>query len=180
MIGSLLYLIVPRPDIMFSTCLYARFQSNSKESHLIACKRIFHYLIDTIGLSLWYPSCLDFNLITYSDADLGGCKLDRKSISGTCHFLGECLISWASMKQTSVATSTAESEYVATGSSCAQVLWIKNQLLDYGIVLKNFPIFCDNTSAINSSKNPILHSRTKHIEITNIFYVIMCKKVIFV
>ena len=110
-----------------------------------------------------------FNLIAYSDADFSGCKLYRKSTSATCYFLGACLISWASKKQTSVATSTTKSEYVAAESSCAQVLWIKNQLLDYGIVLKNVPIFCDNTSAINLSKNPILHSRPKHIEIRHHF-----------
>ena len=84
-------------------------------------------------------------------------------------FLGECLISWANKKKTSVATFMAKSEYVAAGSSCAQVLWIKSQLLDYGIVLKNVPMFCDNTSAIKLSKNPILHSRTKHIEIRHHF-----------
>ena len=69
MIGSLLYLTASRPDIMFATCLCARFQSNPKESHLIACKSIFHYLIGTISLGLWYPSCLYFNLIAYSDAN---------------------------------------------------------------------------------------------------------------
>ena len=112
---------------------------------------------------------MSFDLTAYSDADYAGYKVDRKSTSGTCHFLGECLISWASKKQTSVATSTAEAEYVVAGSSCAQVLWIKNQLLDYGIVIKNVPIFCDNTSAINLSKNPIMHSRTIHIEIRHHF-----------
>ena len=104
---------------MFATCLCACFQSNPKESRLIACKRIVRYLIGTIGLGLWYPSCLDFNLIAYSEADLGGCKLDRKSTSDACNFLCACLIFWASKKQTSVATSTAKSEYVVAGSYCA-------------------------------------------------------------
>ena len=108
-------------------------------------------------------------LISYSDADYGGCKIDRKSTSGTCQFLGVNLISWHCRKQNSVALSTAEAEYVAAGSCCAQVLWIKQQLEDYGVVQSKIPIKCDNTSAINLSKNPIQHSRTKHIEIRHHF-----------
>ena len=86
MIGSLLYLTVSRPDIMYSVCLCARFQACPKESHLNAVKRIFRYLKDTIDIALWYPKCDNFELICYSDADFGGCKIDRKSTSGTCHF----------------------------------------------------------------------------------------------
>ena len=169
MIGSLLYLTASRPDIMFATCLCARFQSCPKTSHLVACKRIFRYLAKTVNHGLWYPRCDNFDLYAYSDADHGGCRIDRKSTSGTCHFLGSSLITWSSKKQVSVAISTAESEYVAAGSACAQVLWIKHQLQDYGIYEKNVPIYCDNTSAISLSKNPILHSRTKHIEIRHHF-----------
>ena len=108
-------------------------------------------------------------LIGYSDADYGGCRIDRKSTSGTCQFLGSNLISWHSKKQNSVALSTAEAEYVAAGSCCAQILWIKQQLEDYGISQSKIPIKCDNTSAINLSKNPIQYSRMKHIEIRHHF-----------
>ena len=108
-------------------------------------------------------------MVGYSDADFGGCKIDRKSTSGTCQFLGHCLVSWHSKKQTSVALSTAEAEYVAAGSCCAQLLWMKQQLKDYDLDLDHVPIKCDNTSAINVSKNPIQHSRTKHIEIRHHF-----------
>ena len=93
MIGSLLCLTASRPDIMFATYLCARFQSNPKESHLTSYKQIFCYLIRTIGFGLWYPSSLDFNLIPYSGVAYGGCKLDRNSTSGTCHFLSSCLVS---------------------------------------------------------------------------------------
>jgi hypothetical protein len=93
MIGSLLYLTASRPDIMFSVCLCARFQSSPKESHLIAVKRIFRYLLGTIDLGLWYPKSNSFDLISYTDADFAGCKIDRKSTSGTCHFLGHSLVS---------------------------------------------------------------------------------------
>ncbi|KAK8681104.1 hypothetical protein V6N13_053511 [Hibiscus sabdariffa] len=121
MIGSLLYLTASRPDIMFSVYLCARFQANPKESHLKAVKRIFRYLQDTPSLGLWYPRDSTFDLHAYSDADYGGCKIDRKSTSGTCQFLGNMLISWFSKKQNSVALSTTEAEYISAGSCCPQV-----------------------------------------------------------
>ena len=165
MIGSLLYLTASRPDIMFATCLCARFQADPKESHLIAVKRIFRYLKGTPNLGLWYPKGTGFDLVGYTDSDYAGCKIDRKSTSGSCQFLGRRLVSWHSKKQHSVSTSTAEAEYIAAGSCCAQILWMRNQLRDYGLLLSKIPIFCDNTSAIAISNNPVQHSRTKHIDI---------------
>ncbi|KAH9791908.1 hypothetical protein KPL71_003919 [Citrus sinensis] len=169
MIGSLLYLTASRPDIMFSVCLCARFQSCPKESHLLAVKRIFRYLSGTIDIGLWYPRGTHIDLTCFSDADFAGYKVDRKSTSGTCYILGHSLVSWFSKKQNSVALSTTEAEYIAAGSCCAQALWMKQTLRDYGINLEQIPIKCDNTSAINLSKNPIQHSRTKHIEIRHHF-----------
>ncbi|KAI3745847.1 hypothetical protein L6452_08258 [Arctium lappa] len=93
------------------------------------------------------------------------CKLDRKSTTGGCQLLGGKLVSWTSKKQNSVSTSTAEAEYVVAGSCCAQVLWMRNQLLDYDLQLSKIPIYCDSTSAIAIANNPVLHSKTKHIEI---------------
>ncbi|XP_075074546.1 secreted RxLR effector protein 161-like [Nicotiana tabacum] len=124
-IGSLFYLIASRPDIVFSVGLCARFQSNPKESHLKATKRILRYLKGTRDLVLYYPSGDSFNLIGYADADYAGYLMDRKSTSGMAHFLGSCLIYWWTRKQNSVALSTVEAEYVATASCCAQLLWIK-------------------------------------------------------
>ena len=86
MIGSLLYLTTSRPDIMFSVCMCTRYQSNPKESHLSVVKRIFRYLVGTQNLGLFYSRGVAFDLISYSDADFAGCKLDRKSTSGICHF----------------------------------------------------------------------------------------------
>ena len=169
MIGSLLYLTASRPDIMFSVCLCARFQACPKESHLSAVKRIFRYLINTKNVGLWYPRDNCFDLVGFSDADHAGNQLDRKSTSGTCQFLGNSLVSWFSKKQNCVALSTAESEYVAAGSCVAQILWIKQQLMDFEIMFSKIPIKCDNTSAISISKNPIQHSRTKHIDIKHHF-----------
>ena len=105
----------------------------------------------------------------YSDADFGGCKIDRKSTFGTCQFLGNMLISWFFKKQHSVVLSTIEAQYIATDSCCAQVLWMKQQMKDFGITMDHIPIKCDNTSAISFTKNPIQHSRTKHIEIRHHF-----------
>ncbi|KAL8124254.1 hypothetical protein AgCh_012047 [Apium graveolens] len=122
MIGSLLYLTASRPDIMYDTCLCARFQADPREPHLTAVKRIFKYLKGTADLGLWYPRESDFKLIGYSDADFAGCKIDRKSTSGSCQFFGGRLVSWFSKKQKSISTSTAEAEYIATRSCCTQIL----------------------------------------------------------
>jgi hypothetical protein len=107
-IGSLLYLCASRSDIMLSVCMCARFQANPNEIHLRAMKRIMRYLVYTPKFGLWYPKGSTFDLIGYSDADYAGCKIDRKSTSGTCPFLGRSLVSWASKKQNSVVVSTAE------------------------------------------------------------------------
>ena len=125
---------------MYATCLCARFQADPREPHLTAVKRIFKYLKGTADLGLWYPGESNFKLIGYSDADFVGCKIDRKSISGSCQFLGGRLVSWFSKKQKSISTSTAEAENISAGSCCAQILWMKNQLLDYGLTYFKIPI----------------------------------------
>ncbi|XP_073119767.1 secreted RxLR effector protein 161-like [Henckelia pumila] len=169
LIGSLLYLTASRPDIVFAVCLCARFQSNPKQSHFINAKRILKYLKGTQNIGLWYAKHKSFNLVGYSDADYAGCKLDRKSTSRSCQLLGDRLISWFSKKKTSIATSTTEAEYLAAGSCCAQLLWIQQQLRDYGIEEQESPIYCDNTSIISITYNPIFHSRTKHIKVRHHF-----------
>jgi len=169
LIGSLLYLTASRPDIMFSVCLCARFQSNPKESHFTAAKRILKYIQGTTTVQLWYPSEVSLDLVGYSNFDFVSCKIYRKSTSGTCHQLGSSLISWHSKKQACVALSTAEAEYIATGSCYAQSLWIKQQLSDFRFNLFKILLLCDNTSAISLRKNPVQHSRTKYIEIRHHF-----------
>ncbi|XP_016451960.2 secreted RxLR effector protein 161-like [Nicotiana tabacum] len=134
-IGSLLYLTASRPDIVFSVGLCARFQSNSKESHLKATKRILRYLKGTQNLVLDYPSGENFNLIGYADADYAGYLVDRRNTFGIAHFLGSCFISRGTRKQNSVALSTAKAEYVAMASCCAHSLWIKQQLEDFGVYI---------------------------------------------
>ena len=169
MIGSLLYLTASRPDIIFSVCVCARFQANPKESHISAVKRILRYLKHTPSIGLWYPKGASFTLLGYSDSDFAGCRVDRKSTSGGCHLLGRSLVSWSSKKQNSVALSTTEAEYIATGACCAQILYMKQSLLDYGVVLDRIPLLCDNESAVKIANNPVQHSRTKHIDIRHHF-----------
>jgi hypothetical protein len=165
MIGSLLYLCASRPDIMLSVCMCARFWADPKEVHLRAVKRIMRYLVCTPKFGLWYPKGSTFDLIGYSDADWAGCKIDRKSTSETCQFLGRSLVSWASKKQNFVALSTAEAEYIAAHQYCAQLLWMRQTLRDYGYKLSKVPLLCDNESVIRMADNPVEHSRTKHIDI---------------
>ncbi|GJV18985.1 putative ribonuclease H-like domain-containing protein [Tanacetum coccineum] len=135
MIGSLMCLTSSRPDIMFVVCACARYQVNPKVSHLHAVKRIFRYLKGQPKLGLWYPKDSPFDLVAYTDSDYAGASLDRKSTTGGCQFLGCRLISWQCKKQTVVANSITEAEYVAASSCRGQVLWIQNQLLDYGLMM---------------------------------------------
>nr|GEY24975.1 uncharacterized mitochondrial protein AtMg00810-like [Tanacetum cinerariifolium] len=150
---------------MFATCICARYQANPNEHHVSAVKRIFRYLKGTINLGLWYSKDSGFDLTAYSDADHAGCHLDRKSTSGSVQFLGDKLVCWSSKKQNCVSISTAELEYVAVSGCCAQVLWMRTQLTDYGFFYDKVPIYCDSKSAIAISCNPVQHTRTKHIEV---------------
>nr|GEW99566.1 hypothetical protein [Tanacetum cinerariifolium] len=126
MIGSLMYLTASRPDIMFVVCACARHQVTTKECHLHVVKRIFRYLKGNSKLGLWYPKESPFDLVAYSDSDYGGANQDTKSTTKGCQFLGRRLISLQCKKQTIMATSTTEAEYVAAASSYRQVLWIQN------------------------------------------------------
>ncbi|GJS59819.1 putative ribonuclease H-like domain-containing protein [Tanacetum coccineum] len=168
-IGSLMYLTFSRPDIMFIVCACARYQVNPKISHLHAVKRIFRYLKGQPKLDIWYPKHSPFDLVAYTDGDYAGASLDMKSTIGGCQFLGSRLISWQCKKQTVVANSIIEAEFVAASSCYRQVLWIQNQLLDYGYNFLHTKIFIDNNSTICIIKNPIFHSKTKHIEIRHHF-----------
>jgi len=168
-IGSLLYLTASRPDILFNVCLCARFQSDPRESHLTVVKRIFRFLKGTTNLGLLYRKSLDYKLVGFCDADYACDKIERKSTSGNCQFLGKNLISWARKRQATIDISTTEVEYISAASCCTQLLWMNHQLEDYQINANNIPIYCDNAAAICLSKNPILHSRAKHIEIKHHF-----------
>ncbi|KAK6125616.1 hypothetical protein DH2020_040637 [Rehmannia glutinosa] len=119
LIGSLLHLTASRPDITFVVGVCARFQSAPKESHITTAKRILRYLKGRQEVGLWYPEDGGFKLVGYSYSDYVGCRVDRKSTSGTCEMLGNRLVSWCSKKQNSIATSKAEAEYIVACNCCA-------------------------------------------------------------
>ncbi|GJS44013.1 putative ribonuclease H-like domain-containing protein [Tanacetum coccineum] len=165
MIGSLMYLTASRPDIMFAVYACSRFQVTPKTSHLSAVKRIFRYLKGKPKLGLWYPRVSSFDLEAYSDSDYAGANLDRKSTTGGCQFLGRRLISWQCKKQTIVATSTTEAEYVAVLSNCCgQVLWIQNQMLDYGFSLQNKATAISTNFDKDANEKKHIHVLKIHID----------------
>jgi hypothetical protein len=128
------------------------FQATPKETDVMAVKRIFRYLKEKKDFGLWYPKGNELSLVD-----------DRRSTSGATFYLGDCLVSWLSKKQSSISLSTTEAEYIAT-TCCTQVLWMKQNLAGYtGEYDEPISILCDNTSAISISKNPIMHSKMKHI-----------------
>ncbi|GJW71033.1 retrovirus-related pol polyprotein from transposon TNT 1-94 [Tanacetum coccineum] len=142
-IWSLMYLTSSRPDIVQTVCYCARYQARPTEKYLKEVKRIFRYLRGTINMGLWYLKGSGFDLTDFLDADHAGCVDTRKSIFGGIQFL--------------------EAEYVALSASCAQVMWMRTQLQDYGFNYNKIQLYCDSQSAIAISCNPVQHSRTKHI-----------------
>ncbi|GJS09486.1 putative ribonuclease H-like domain-containing protein [Tanacetum coccineum] len=165
MMGGLMYLTASRSDTAFATFVCACYQARPTVKHLKEVKQIFRYLRQSYNMGLWYLKDSGFELIAYSDADHAGCKDDCKSTSGGLQFLGGKLVSWSSKKQDCTAMSTAEAEYVSLSACCAQVIWMRTQLLDYGYKYNRIPMYCDSKSAIAISCNPVQHSKTKHIDI---------------
>jgi len=166
MIGSLLYVTASWLDVMQAIGHVARFQATPKESHIIVVKRILQYLKSIAEYSLWYPKGNDQVIQAYTYADWAGSFDDRKSTSGAAFYLGGCLVSWLSKKQSSISLSTVEVEYIKAATCCTQVLCMNQTLQDRQVNFDEpIPIFCDNTNAISISKNPVMHSKTKHISI---------------
>ncbi|GJY69926.1 retrovirus-related pol polyprotein from transposon TNT 1-94 [Tanacetum coccineum] len=165
MIGSLMYLTSSRPDLIYAVCLCARYQAKPTEKHLNAVKQIFRYLKGTINMGLWYSKDTGMSLTAYADADHAGCQDTRRSTSGSAQFLGDKLVSWSSKKQKSTAISSTEAEYIALSGCCAQILWMRSQLTDYGFQFNKIPLYCDNKSAIALCCNNVQHSRAKHIDV---------------
>ncbi|GJT85100.1 retrovirus-related pol polyprotein from transposon TNT 1-94 [Tanacetum coccineum] len=135
------------------------------EKHLNAVKRIFRYLKGTVHRGLWYPKDSSIALTAFADADHAGCQDTRRSTSGSMQLLGDRLVSWSSKRQKSAAISSTEAEYIALSGCCAQILWMRSQLTDYGFGFNKIPMYCDNKSAIALCCNNVQHSRSKHIDI---------------
>ncbi|GKB34837.1 retrotransposon protein, putative, ty1-copia subclass [Tanacetum coccineum] len=163
--GTLMYLTTSRPDLTFAVCMCARYQAKPIEKHLHAVKRIFKYLRGTVNRGLWYPKDSSIALTAYAAADHAGCQDTRRSTSGSMQLLGDKLISWSSKRQKSATISSTEAEYIALSSCCAQVLWMRSQLTDYGLGFNKILMYCDNKSAIVLCCNNVQHSRSKHIDI---------------
>ncbi|GJS78811.1 retrovirus-related pol polyprotein from transposon TNT 1-94 [Tanacetum coccineum] len=119
----------------------------------------------TVNRGLWYPKDSSIALTAFADADHAGCQDTRRSTSGSMQFLGDRLISWSSKRQKSAAISSTEAEYIALSGCCAQILWMRSQLTDYGFGFNKIPMYCDNKSAIALCCNNVQHSRSKHIDI---------------
>ncbi|GJX46615.1 retrovirus-related pol polyprotein from transposon TNT 1-94 [Tanacetum coccineum] len=165
MIGTLLYLTASRPDLQFAICMCARYQARPTKKHLNTVKRIFRYLKGTVHRGLWYPKDSSIALTAFADADHAGCQDTRRSTSGSIQLLGDRLVSWSSKRQKSTAISSTEAEYIALSGCCAQVLWMRSQLTDYGFGFNKIPMYCDNKSVIALCCNNVQHSRSKHIDI---------------
>ncbi|GJY96622.1 retrovirus-related pol polyprotein from transposon TNT 1-94 [Tanacetum coccineum] len=136
-------------------------QDPNEKNYLKEVKRIFRYLRGTIHMGLWYPKGSGFELTAFSDADHAGCVDTRKSTSGGIQFLGDKLVHWIQRSKIVLQCSSPEAEYVALSASCAQVMWMRTQLQDYGFNYNKIPLYCDSQSAIAISCNPVQHSRTK-------------------
>ena len=164
-IGSLLYLSVgTRPDITFAVSLMAKFCANPLKHHWTGVKRIMCYLRGTTHHGISYSKQGAKERVGYSDADWGGDTDDRKSTSG--YVLSGGPVSWRSKKQSSVALSTAEAEYVAHSGAAQESIWLRQLLTELGNPpLGQTTIFEDNQSAIAMSGNPQFHGRAKHIDI---------------
>ncbi|GJU18372.1 retrovirus-related pol polyprotein from transposon TNT 1-94 [Tanacetum coccineum] len=140
MVGSLMYLTASRPDLVFAVCMCARYQAKPTKKHFEAIKRVFRYLKGTINMGLWYPKDNAMSLTAYADADHAGCQDSRR-----------------------------KAEYIAMSGCCAQILWMRSQLKDYGFDFNKIPLYCDNKSAIALCCNNVQHSRSKHIDIRHHF-----------
>nr|GEU77640.1 putative ribonuclease H-like domain-containing protein [Tanacetum cinerariifolium] len=166
LVGSLMYLTASRPDLVFVVCMCARYQASPTKKHLEALKWVFWYLKGTINW-VWYPKDTAMALTAYADADHAGCQDTRRSTSGSAQFLGDKLVSWSSKKQKSTVISTTEAEYVAMSGCCAQILWMRSQLIDYDFDFNKIPLYCDNQQVERGAVK--LYFVTTDYQLTNIF-----------
>ncbi|KAM2091058.1 hypothetical protein ACFX1T_029593 [Malus domestica] len=164
LIGSLLYLTATRPDVMFAASILARFMHNPTKKHMGTAKRVLRYIQGTIDFGIVFKRGKATTLIGYCDSDWAGSEDDMRSTSGYAFTLGSGMFSWASIKQNTVALSTAEAEYVSAAEATSQAKWLRFVLEDFGEEqVEGTQILCDNTSAIAMAKNPVFHQKTRHI-----------------
>ncbi|KAL5748152.1 hypothetical protein ACOSQ2_025449 [Xanthoceras sorbifolium] len=166
LVGSLMYLTATRPNLMFAVSMLSRFMTLPKKSHWEAGKRILRYVVGTVGHGIHYKRKQEPILIGYSDSDWRGDANDHKSTSGYVFNIGSGAVSWSSKKQSVVALSSTEAEYIALSAAGCQALWLRWMLQEMKCFQeKETMLYCDNNSAIALSKNPVFHGRSKHIRI---------------
>ncbi|XP_048226569.1 uncharacterized mitochondrial protein AtMg00810-like [Ricinus communis] len=165
-VRSLMYLTATRPEIMHSVSQISRYMESPTKMHLAAAKRILRYLQGTRDFGLFFKKGIKSDLVGYTDSDYAGDVDDRKSTYGCIFMMGSAAVSWSSKKQPIVTLSMTETELIAATSCACQALWLKKileelQFNQEGAVV----IYCDNNSTIKLSKNPVLHGRSKHIDV---------------
>ncbi|KAL5574239.1 hypothetical protein UlMin_023836 [Ulmus minor] len=165
-VGALQYITITRPEIAYCVNRVCQFMQKPLDHHWKAVKRILRYLKGTADEGITLRKTNNLSLIGYCDADWGNDLDNRRSTTGYCIFLGDSLISWSSKKQSVVSRSTTEAEYCSLVNATSEVVWLQSLLSELRIDVKTAPVlWCDNTSTISLSANPILHSRTKHVEL---------------
>lgn len=170
LVGRLIYLSHTRPDIAFAVSMVSQFMHSPNQGHFDAVYRILRYLKGTPGKGILYEDRGHLQVEVFTDADWAGSVVDRRSTSGYCTYVGGNLVTWRSKKQNVVARSSAEAEFRAVAHGICEVLWIK-QLLEELKTTSPLPmkVFCDNKAAIAIAHNPVLHDRTKHVEVDKHF-----------
>jgi hypothetical protein len=166
LVGSLMYLTNMRPDICFAVNTLSQYMVEPRRVHLVATKHVLRYLKGTVDYGLRYDVDCEIRLHGYTDSDWVGSVADWKSTSGCCFSLGSGMISWFNRKQSSVALSTAEAEYIAACSASSEAVWLWKLLAGvFDLELEVTCIWCDNQSCVKLSENPMFHDKSKHIEI---------------
>lgn len=166
LIGSLMYLTATKPDIMFVVCFLSRFMMKPQVAHFLAAKRVLRYIKGTLKMGLLYTSVGEGTMRAYTDSDFAGDIDSGRITSGYVFLLSNAAVAWSSKKQPIVTLSTTEAEYVAASVCATQSLWMKRILSSLSQTKEEcVTILCDNSSSIKLSKNPVLHGRTKHIQV---------------
>ncbi|PNY07765.1 putative copia-type polyprotein [Trifolium pratense] len=166
MVGSLMYITATRPDLTYAVSLISRYMESPTELHHQVVKKILRYLKGTVNYGLFYKKSEINELVGFSDSDYAGDLDDRKSTSGYVFLLSGAAVSWSSKKQPVVTLSTTEAEFIAAASCVCQGIWLRRILEEVKHTQQGpLMLFCDNSSTIKLSKNPVLHGRSKHIDV---------------
>ena len=159
-----MYLTNTRPDICFAVNTLSQYLVQPRQVHLVAAKHVMRYLKGTKDFGLYYDNSHEYRLYGYTDADWARSISDRKSTSGGCYSLGSAMISWFSRKQSSVALSTAKTEYIAACSTSCEAIWLQNLMSGlFNLELDTTVILCDNQSCIKMKKNHVFHDKSNNI-----------------